>query len=82
MVTRVHIRRVERTASSPVMVAARLIAELGDGHHVHPIDTGELALVAITSPDGDLPARIAAMLAEARFRGWELVDVPNGRRSR
>lgn len=61
------------------MVAARLSVELGAGHQVQLIGTAEPVLLRVTGNDHDLPARVAAVLAEARFRGWVLVDPPNGR---
>jgi hypothetical protein len=73
---RVYLRRVDPDASPPVLVAARLTAEFGAGPQVQLVDRP--TLLRVTSDQQDLAERIAALLAEPRFDGWAIVDLPSG----
>lgn len=78
----VHIRRVDPAASAPVMVAARLTAELGAGHRVRLLgsdpDAARLRVTGLEpGQERSLAGRVGAILAQARFHGWILESPAN-----
>ncbi|HEU5469250.1 MAG TPA: hypothetical protein VFV67_01250 [Actinophytocola sp.] len=79
----VRIRRVDPAASAPVLVAARLTAELGAEHRIQLLDSDpDAVLIRVTGRGRGLTGRIDAMLAEARFHGWVRERPPNGEAAR
>ncbi|WP_157367780.1 hypothetical protein [Alloactinosynnema sp. L-07] len=78
--SRAALRRTAPGGSAPIMIGARLAAELGPSATVVVCeDTAELVIESTELSPAELVARLTALLTDHRFAAWELTRRQHGR---